>query len=432
VGKPDVDAEIARVMADMGIGDDTVLTVPVEETTLDLSDEAVERRKRTYEARRLPDGPVLLPATDIKAEPIKWLWPTWLAKGKLQLLAGQPGQGKTTIALAAASVVSSGGRWPDGTRCKAASVLIWSGEDDAADTLLPRLLAMGADPKRIYFVKGTRQDGELLPFDPARDLVGLTAAAEHVGGIALLVVDPVVSAVSGDGNANTVVRRALQPLVDLAAALDCAVLGVSHFTKGSAGRDPIERVTGSVAFGAVARIVLVAAKVKQADGDRRIFARAKSNIGPDDGGFSYELAQVEVPGAAGLRAAIVRWGEPLEGTARDLLAEAEQDDDDGEASALDDAVLFLKAELANGQQPSTAVLGSARKAGHAERTLKRAKRDLGVQATKQKEGWFWSLPDKSAKDAKGAKSASPESLAPLAPLPQQTPPNGPPDDAEVF
>ncbi|MCC7101222.1 MAG: AAA family ATPase [Rubrivivax sp.] len=426
------DDEVARAFAELGIDDDSVLTVPTEKSSADFSPGAVERRKREHEARSLPDGPVLQPATEIKPERVRWLWKHWLAKGKLHIAAGSPGQGKTTIACAATAVVSNAGQWPDGTRCDAGNVLWWSGEDDPADTLLPRMLAMGANPERIYFVSGTRQAGDLVPFDPARDLVGLAAAAAQVGGIALLVVDPVVSAVAGDGNSNTVVRRALQPLVTLATALNCAVLGISHFTKTSAGRDPVERVTGSIAFGAVARIVLVAAKVKQADGDRRIFARAKSNIGPDEGGFAYELEQAEVPGAEGLRAATVRWGDSLQGTARELLAEAEQDEDDGEASALDDAVLFLKTELANGQQPSMAVLGNARKAGHAERTLKRAKRDLGVQATKQKEGWFWSLPDKSAKDAKGAKSASPESVAPLAPLRPRTTANNPPDDAEVF
>jgi putative DNA primase/helicase len=121
-----------------------------------------------------------------------------------------------------------------------------------------------------------------------------------------LIVDPVVSAVSGDGNSNTEVRRALQPIVDLAARLDCATLGISHFTKGSDGRDVVERVTGSLAFGAAARIVLAAAKLK-GDDERtagRIVARAKSNIGPDSGGFGRPATS----GVAGLcrRARVTR------------------------------------------------------------------------------------------------------------------------------
>lgn len=163
---------------------------------------------------------------------------------------------------------------------------MWSGEDDPADTLLPRLLAMGAEPARVYFVTGARIGNELQSFDPARDMAQLLVEAERIGNVRLLIVDPVVSAVAGDSHKNTEVRRALQPLVDLGASLGATVLGISHFSKGSAGRDPTERVVGSMAFGAVARVVLCAAKVKRREdkGDRRILVRSKSNIGPDEGG----------------------------------------------------------------------------------------------------------------------------------------------------
>lgn len=155
-------------------------------------------------------------------------------------------------------------------------------------------------------------------FDPARDLTALEAAATRIRDIKLLIADPVVSAVTGDSHKNTEVRRALQPIVHLAQRLDCAVLGISNFSKGTAGREPLERVTGSVAFGALARVVLVAAK--GADGEPRLLARAKSNIGPDGGGFGYELAQVTFDG---VETSVVRWGAPLAGTARELLGDAE-------------------------------------------------------------------------------------------------------------
>ena len=113
----------------------------------------------------------------------------------------------------------------------------------------------------------------------------LQEQVDQIGGIKMLIVDPVVSAVAGDSHKNTEVRRALQPLVDLAADCQCALLGITHFSKGGQGSDPSQRVIGSVAFTAVARVVLVAAKVKSEDGeDTRILARSKSNIGPDDGG----------------------------------------------------------------------------------------------------------------------------------------------------
>ena len=233
---------------------------------------------------------VLTNGADLTPEPVIWLWPYWLARGKLHLLAGAPGQGKTTIAMAMAATVSIGGRWPDGSRCEPGNVLIWSGEDDPADTLLPRLIASGADRARCFFVSGTQVAGELLAFNPATDMQGLERQALAIGGVSLLVVDPVVSAVAGDSHKNAEVRRDLQPIVDLASRLGAAAIGITHLSKGGAGGDPATRVIGSIAFTAVARVVLVAAKVKGEEGqDRRILARGKSNIGPDNGGFEYHI-----------------------------------------------------------------------------------------------------------------------------------------------
>jgi putative DNA primase/helicase len=348
------------------------------------------------------DGVVLVRGADLKPEAVRWLWRDWLALGKLHVLAGAPGQGKTTIALAFAATVTVGGRWPDGSRCAPGSVLVWSGEDDAADTLLPRLLAMDADAARVHFVKGTRVAGEVEPFDPARDLAVLTAEAEAIGDVRLLIVDPVVSAVGGaDSHKNTEVRRALQPLVDLGAALGCAVLGISHFSKGSTGRDPTERVVGSVAFSAVARVVLVAAKTKGDDGSpRRILARSKSNIGPDDGGFEYGIEQIELSAHPGVHASRLTWGKSVEGTARELLAEPDGDSDEA-GSARDNAAEFLRSTLTAGPVPTKTVEAEAKAAGIAWRTVRRASDELGVRKQKggMDAGWYWSLAKVAKKEA---------------------------------
>src|SRR5690606_23622751 len=116
------------------------------------------------------------------------------------------------------------------------------------------------DRRRVEWVTGIRGIRNRRPFDPATDMPALLAAVAKIGSVDLLIVDPVVNAVTGDSHKNTETRRALQPLVDLAAALDAAVLGISHYTNGAAGRDPVERVTGSVAFGALPRVILGAAK----------------------------------------------------------------------------------------------------------------------------------------------------------------------------
>jgi RecA-family ATPase len=256
---------------------------------LDSHFDEIRARVKEEIALKANDGVVLVNGADLDPQPVEWLWNSWLALGKMHLLAGAPGQGKTTIATAFAATVTSGGYWPDGTKCVVGNVLIWSGEDDPADTLLPRLLASGGDRSRVYFVDGTRVNGAIQPFDPARDMKALQEKAEEIGDVRLLIVDPVVSAVLGDGHKNTETRRSLQPLVDLAANMGIALLGITHFGKGGQGGDPVQRVLGSVAFTAVARVVLVAAKVKNDDGtgDRRLLARGKSNIGPDGGGYEY-------------------------------------------------------------------------------------------------------------------------------------------------
>ncbi len=347
-----------------------------------------ERIRRPEPGR---DGVILVNGADLKPQPVRWLWRDWLALGKLHILAGAPGQGKTTIALAFAATVTSGGRWPDGSRCEPGNVLVWSGEDDPADTLLPRLLAAGGDRGRVYFVSGSRVNGEVESFDPARDMATLQAEAERIGDVRLLIVDPVVSAVAGDSHKNTETRRALQPLVDLAANMSAAVVGITHFSKGGQGSDPTQRVVGSVAFTAVARVVLVAAKVKSEDGeDRRILARSKSNIGPDEGGFEYCLEQCEP--LPDIQASYVAWGASVAGTARELLTDPEEQDD-GEVSAKDAAIEFLKEVLGDDVVPMKSIEAEAKEAGIAWRTVRRAADALGVKSRKGEGGkWYWSLP----------------------------------------
>ena len=349
------------------------------------------------DAKRIPlnDGVVLVCGSNLTPTPIAWVWEYWLAQGKLVILAGAPGQGKTTIALAFGATITSAGRWPDGSRCTAGNVLIWSGEDDPCDTLLPRLIAMGADRDRVYFVTGSRIEGELTTFDPARDLVQLLGAIDKIGGIQLLIVDPIVSAVTGDSHKNTEVRRALQPLVDLAASCNCAVLGISHFSKGGQGQDPTQRVVGSVAFGAVARVVMVAAKVKSDDGkDRRILARSKSNVGPDDGGFEYHIEQTEVQ--PGIQASYIVWGAAVAGTARELLTDPDENTD-ANCDATDTTDL-LRAELSAGSWTSADTASKPLKdAGFSKKQIWSASKKLHVVRKKDgmAGGWLWRLPGAS-------------------------------------
>lgn len=350
-----------------------------------------------------PNGVILTNGADLESKPVAWLWKDWLALGKLHILGGAPGQGKTTIAIAIAATITIGGWWPDGSRCDPGNVLIWSGEDDPADTLLPRLLASGGDRSRCYFVSGTRINGEVQSFDPSRDMPALEEQAKLIGGVKLLIVDPVVSAVTGDSHKNTEVRRALQPLVDLTSRLDCAAIGITHFSKGGAGSDPALRLSGSIAFAAVARVVLVAAKVSgEEGGDRRILARAKSNISPDDGGYEYHIDQAEpIPG---ISASFISWGQAVEGTARELLAESDAHDASPERSAVDSAADFLRQVLADGITPVKTIEGEAKNAGVSWASVKRAADKMDVIKQKCHNGWYWRLPERLRQEAQLAQS----------------------------
>ena len=334
---------------------------------------------------------------DIKPLPITWLWPGWVPAGKLTILAGAAGTGKTTLALALAAVLTAGGRWPDGSECKQlGNVLIWSSEDVADDTLVPRLIASGADLARCHFIEGIAQDGESVPFDPSQDIADLRRAVDAIGGVSLLLIDPIVSAVAGDMHRANDVRRSLQAVVDFADAHGCAVIGITHFAKGGAGKAPQDRVIGSQAFGALARMVLVTAK--EEGSNRRVMARAKSNIAPDDGGVAYSLELATIAG--GIEATHAVWAGAIEGTAREILGEVEHDEDGDDGSARQDLERMLVDTLrdAGGKMATKALQAEVRDAGHSWDAAKRLKKSLGIEAKKLSMGgsWIWCLPEATA------------------------------------
>ena len=394
---------------------------------------AVQDLARAAAAMATASAVRLIRGDAVALEPVRWLWPGFLPAAMLTILGGAPGCGKTTIAQSLAATVTRGGAWPDGSRCdQAGDVVIWSGEEGHAVTAA-RLVAAGADMRRVHFIDGiTGSEGEA--FDPGRDMLLLEATVEALPAARLLILDPIVSAVVGDSHKGAEVRRSLQPVVTLGQRLSCAVLGITHFSKGTAGRDPIERVTGSIAFAALARLVLVAAKVTAEGGDdaepRRVLMRAKSNIGPDDGGFAYALERVDVaPQVEGQR---VRWLEVLQGTARELLAdaEAEPENEDGTTAAGVDG--FLRELLAEGPLPAKTIKADADGAGYAWSTVQKSATRLGVDRRKagMRGGWVWVLVETNQprRRHEGAEDAPQEAQAPSAPSGDSVAPS---DDAEL-
>jgi putative DNA primase/helicase len=308
--------------------------------------------------------------SDITPEPIDWLWQGHLAKGKIHIIGGKPGEGKTTIALSMAAEVSRGGTWPDGSQVAAGDAIVWSGEDGIADTIAPRLLAMGADKGRTHIIRGVGSGDVKRSFDPAHDVPLLAQHLRNLERARLLVVDPLMSAVKGDAHRSNEVRRDMQPLVDLAERYGLAVLGVHHLTKGTQGGDPVERISGSIAFGALTRVLFVT--MRERGTDRRMFMRAKSNIGPDDNGFLYDLSRVEV--ASGIQGQRVDWGAVVVGSARDIMKSAEMEPEvrSAKESVQDD----IEQLLAAGPMGGTELNEKLVKLGHKLGTINVARAEM--------------------------------------------------------
>jgi hypothetical protein len=355
-----------------------------------------QKTRASAEARGEPGTVELLNEADLTPKAIRWLWPGWLARGKLHVLAGAPGTGKTTLALDWAACVTSGRALPSGWRPKPGHVIVWSGEDDPRDTLAPRLIAAGADFSRMHIVGDVMQDGQRCAFDPARDVPKLAVACAGIADVALLIVDPLVSAVQGDSHKNAEVRRGLAPLVDLAARMDAALLGITHFSKGTQGRDPLERVSGSLAFGALARVVMGTIREPVNPDDAAaprslVVARAKSNIGPDGDGFRYAFEQTELAHHAGIIASRIAWGAALKGAASELLGEPEPTREQPEGA---DAASFLRDLLADAPMTAKDVRKAADDAGFTWRTIQRAMKRAGVESRRQgfSQPALWSIP----------------------------------------
>jgi putative DNA primase/helicase len=309
------------------------------------------------------------------------------------LLAGPSTAGKSTIALSLAATYTGGGQWPDGETTEPGSVVMWSGEDGIKDTLLPRFLAAGGERSNMRFIEGVRDGGRKRPLDPSADMPKLAEAVRGLHNVGLIILDPIAVAVKGDSHKNVETRVGLQPFAELCAQIGTAGLGVHHFTKNTAGGNPLERVSGSLAFHALPRCVLVAAWDQNGGRDsRRVLMRAKISNGLAFGGFDYQLEQRALDDWPGIEAQRILWTGWVEGSARDLLAQFEAK----QAAQGTRATLFLIAALKDGPRLAAEVIAEAAKAGIPERTLRYAFKGLAGAPERHGKGRdhfvVWELP----------------------------------------
>ncbi|MCV7399772.1 AAA family ATPase [Mycobacterium fragae] len=310
---------------------------------------------------------------DVEPERVSWLWPGRIPVGKLVTLDGDPGLGKSTLALSFAATVTTGGSWPDGSVCEhRGAVLIMSAEDGLADTVRPRLDAAGADVAKVHAIEGVPildEHGERILRPPTLADIAALAGAINRTGARLLVIDVVMAYLPDgtDSHKDQDIRRVLSRLAALADRTGCTVLLLRHLNKAS-GRDPLYRGGGSIGIVGAARAGLLVAPDPD-DLERRVLASVKSNLGPPPESLMYRLV-----GAGEYAAARVQWEGQTPHTARTLLSEPRGDD---EAKTVTER--WLQNYLTtNGPIPSKTAKAEADKAGISERTLQRAVKSLRV------------------------------------------------------
>jgi hypothetical protein len=253
--------------------------------------------------------PGLIRLVDVKPQTVEWLWPGRIPIGKLTLLAGDPGLGKSLITLDMAARVSAGASWPDvpDDSQAAGGVVLLSAEDDLADTIRPRLDAQKADCTRV---------SSLTTFgDLATDIDMLSKSIELTDNCRLVVVDP-ISAYMGkaDSHNNAEVRAILAPLAQLAAEKRVAILAVTHLRKGEG--EPIYRAMGSLAFVASVRTAWVICRDKS-DPERRLMLNLKNNVARDSANGLAYIIKSEGPNTS----PFVCWEpEPVTITAAEAMA----------------------------------------------------------------------------------------------------------------
>lgn len=312
----------------------------------------------------------------IDPKEVEWLWEPFIPFSMITIMEGDPGVGKSFLAMQLAAQISIGGQLPEGQKLDRGRVLYLSAEDDAAYTIRPRIDAMGGDPTRI------RVQGDFLSLDEK----GLAALMREVRRKPpdLLILDPLFAYVpSGqDMYKPNVIRQLLSFLKDIAETGETAVLIVRHLTKAKHDK-AIYRGGGSMDVIGAARSAFLVCEHPN-DSSTKLVVHIKHNIAKRGQTQSYEIYADD----GGM--ATLNWLGPSDITIDDLIS---SEGGTPKMSALDEAIQFLRVFLKNGPEATTKVEKEAAARDISEKTLERARRSLGVVSKKKGKSWVLSLPD---------------------------------------
>lgn len=324
---------------------------------------------------------------DVEACEVSWLWRNRIPLGRITLIAGMPGQGKSFVTCDLAARVSCGRAFPDGSPCEAGSVLFIACEDDPADTIRPRLDAHHADPQKIHLLEGIElqsEDQTRELFFTLNDVEILEETIKSIPSLRLVIIDPIGSYIGTTANSNTdnEVRSVLAPIADIAKKYNVAVVMVAH-TRKSQSRHADDMVMGSRAFTGIARAVWHLMPDSE-DPKKRLLLAGKSNLSESNEGLSFRIT--------GQPAAIDWNREPETRTANEVLAELFEGSK--RMTAKDHAAKWLKSFLGDRQLVKDEILDAAKEQGHSEKAINAASIELGVIKKPVKYGgkYFWWIP----------------------------------------
>ncbi|MGH3798043.1 MAG: AAA family ATPase [Pseudonocardiaceae bacterium] len=386
---------------------------------IQTSADVVERFDERALSSERPSGPQaeLVSLADVSAERVGWLWPGRLPAGKLVTLDGDPGLGKSTLAITFAAHVSTGSAWPDHSSCPLGAVVVLSAEDGMADTIRPRLDAAGGDPTRVHCLTSVRtvtEDGEIITRPPTlADVAQIREAIERTGA-RLLIVDVLMAYLPNktDSHRDQDVRAVLHRVAEVGEATGCTVLLLRHLNKSGAG-PAMYRGGGSIGIVGAARAgYVVAPDPDDETGSVLVLACVKANLALEPPSLTYRLES-----APGSHVARVVWGEASQHSAADLLRSGDPQEDRTER---DDAAAFILDYLTEhgGSALARDVQTAGRKHNYSKTTMHRAADRLRVR--KRKDGmrgpWYWDHPDDGPEDpTEGPEDPSSQTVRPSGP-----------------
>ena len=330
-------------------------------------------------------------ASAVQQQPVCWLWKNRLARGKITLLGGDPGLGKSQIVINIIARISTGMPWPDSGIAPRGHCIILSAEDAASDVICPRLELAGADLDRVTIIQSIREkDGRERGFNLQRDLDALRDKAATIGDVVLIGIDPVTAYLGDkvDSHRTTDVRAIMERLDKFGEQTGISVWAITHPPKQVQAK-AINSFTGSLAFAAASRLCFIS--VEESETDRLLMLAVKNNLGAKADGIGYRLKADTTP--RGIETCAIEWDlTPVTVSANEALAEAASEPKRGAQRR--EAEEFLAAYLEAGPMPVDQVEAAAKANGISERTLRRAREHLKVVVEKPDftGGWRWRLP----------------------------------------